>query len=176
MGEAAYACTRGREASRVVSVLSRASLRVMDEEKREVRLQHLRQCVPVSTPDQNAWAFAGIFDRIMRDALSDLAGGPLPDWPLAKASLPSSLGGLKCSSSLLAYLCHLYCFFSSMQTPNIKDPDPGYTAKPPVHLPDAIICRAVDEASFDALLDSAPNVRSKALALSSALRNAGVTG
>ena len=72
----------------------------------------------------------------MRDALSDLAGGPLPDWPLAKASLPSSLGGLKCSSSLLAYLCHLYCFLSSMQTPNIKDP--GYTAKPPVHLPDAI--------------------------------------
>ena len=112
-----YACTRGREASRVVSVLSRASLRVMDEEKREVRLQHLRQCVPVSTPDQNAWAFAG------RDALSDLAGGPLPDWSLEKASLPSSLGRLKCSSSLLAYLCHLYCFFSSMQTPNIKDPD-----------------------------------------------------
>ena len=34
------------------SCVPRASLRDMDEEKKEVRLQHLRQCVPVSTPDQ----------------------------------------------------------------------------------------------------------------------------
>ena len=162
-----YACTRGREASRVVSVLNRISLRVMDEEKKEVRLQHLRQCVPVSTPDQNAWAFAG------RDALSDLAGGPLPDWSLAKASLPSSLGGLKCSSSLLTYLCRLYCFLSSMQTPNIKDP--GYTAKPPVHLPHAI--KPVELLTTHLLMPcwiQLPTFAPKAL--SSAIRHACVTG
>ena len=36
----------------------------------------------------------GVFDDIMRDALTDLAGSPLPDWAWLKASLPSSLGGL----------------------------------------------------------------------------------
>ena len=34
------------------------------------------------------------FDDVMREALSDLAGGPLPEWAWLKASLPSSLGGL----------------------------------------------------------------------------------
>ena len=36
----------------------------------------------------------GSFDDMMREALSDLAGSPLPDWAWLKASLPSSLGGL----------------------------------------------------------------------------------
>ena len=33
------------------------------------------------------------FDNVMREALSDLAGGPLPEWAWLKACLPSSLGG-----------------------------------------------------------------------------------
>ena len=34
------------------------------------------------------------FDAVMREALSDLAGGPLSDWSWMKATLPSSLGSL----------------------------------------------------------------------------------
>ena len=36
----------------------------------------------------------GGFDDLVREALSDLVGSPLPDWAWLKASLPSSLGGL----------------------------------------------------------------------------------
>ena len=75
----------------------------------------------------------------------------------------------------------------------------GHAPQQPVHLPDTIrslalavtrpdwlsiqdidipltqhsLSRAIDEASFDALVDSAPNPRSKALALSSAIHHAG---
>jgi len=34
------------------------------------------------------------FDEIMREAVADLAGCPVPNWSWLKASLPSSLGGL----------------------------------------------------------------------------------
>ena len=34
------------------------------------------------------------FDDCMRDALSDIAGGPLPEWSWLKTSLPVSKGGL----------------------------------------------------------------------------------
>ena len=35
------------------------------------------------------------FDDVMREALANIAGGPLSDWSWQKATLPSSLGGLK---------------------------------------------------------------------------------
>ena len=35
-----------------------------------------------------------VFDDLIRDTLSDIAGGPLSDWSWRKASLPVSLGGL----------------------------------------------------------------------------------
>ena len=41
------------------------------------------------------------FDNTMREALSDLAGGPLSDWSWLKASLPSSLGGLNLRRAML---------------------------------------------------------------------------
>ena len=40
----------------------------------------------------------GAFDNLMRNALSDLAGSPIPNWSWLKASLPSSLGGLNLRS------------------------------------------------------------------------------
>ena len=139
----------------------------------------------------------GSFDHIMRDALSDLAGGPLSDWSWAKASLPSSLGGLNVRQALLhapaAYIS------SFLQSRPLISRILGHSANPPVHLSDSItslsqasarpdwvsiqdidvphsqhsLSRAIDEASFDTLLASAPNSRSKALALSSAIRHAG---
>ena len=49
----------------------------------------LRTCPPCFIPKA-----LGFFDDIIRDALSDLTGRPVPDWSWLKASLPSSLGGL----------------------------------------------------------------------------------
>ena len=39
------------------------------------------------------------FDDLMRGALSDLTGSPVPNWPWLKALLPSSLGGLNLRSA-----------------------------------------------------------------------------
>ena len=49
----------------------------------------LRTCPPCHVKQATA-----SFDDIMREALADLAGGPLPDWAWLKASLPSKRGGL----------------------------------------------------------------------------------
>ena len=49
----------------------------------------LRTCPP--TDIQQATL---AFDSLIRETLSDLAGGPLSDWAWRKASLPSALGGL----------------------------------------------------------------------------------
>ena len=152
----------------------------------------LRTCPPALFQQR-----VGSFDHIMRDALSDLAGGPLSYWSWAKASLPSSLGGLNVRQALLhapaAYIS------SFLQSRPLISRILGHSANPPVHLSDSItslsqasarpdwvsiqvidvphsqhsLSRAIDEASFDTLLASAPNSRSKALALSSAIRHAG---
>ena len=133
----------------------------------------------------------------MRDALSDLAGGPLPDWSWLKASLPSSLGGLNIrQASLHAPAAYTSSF---LQFRSLISQILGHTAKPPVQLTEVIgslaraaarpdwvstqdidvpptqhcLSRTIDEASFDTLLASAPNSRFKTLALSSAIRHAG---
>ena len=51
----------------------------------------LRSCPPQHA--KNAISESA-FDFSMLEALSDLAGGPLPNWSWLKASLPASLGGL----------------------------------------------------------------------------------
>ena len=49
----------------------------------------LRSCPPSHLKEATS-----TFDHAMLDAVSDLAGGPLPNWSWKKASLPSSSGGL----------------------------------------------------------------------------------
>ena len=49
----------------------------------------LRSCPPHLVTDATS-----AFDSLMRESLSDLAGGPLPDWAWLKTPLPASLGGL----------------------------------------------------------------------------------
>ena len=53
-----------------------------------------------------------VYDGIMREALSDMCGSPLPDWAWLKASLPPSLGGLNLRRGSLhapaAYIGSLY--------------------------------------------------------------------
>ena len=54
----------------------------------------LRTCPPCLIPKA-----LDAFDDLMRGALSDLAGSPVPNWSWLKASLPSSLGGLNLRSA-----------------------------------------------------------------------------
>ena len=137
------------------------------------------------------------FDDTIREALSDQAGCPLPDWSWLKASLPSSLGGLNLRRAALhapaAYISSLH-----QSEPLISD-ILGHSPSPPALLPSCVralgmaasmpdwsspqridvplrqrtLSRLIDEASFDVLIESSPGVRSKALALSSALPHAG---
>ena len=137
------------------------------------------------------------FDDSMRDSLSDLAGGPLSDWAWMKASLPSSLGGLNLRQAMFhapaAYIGSLH------QSRSLVSAILGCPPRAPLHLPQCIsalaeaaakpewsslhnidiplrqhaLSRAIDEATFDALLTSSPDTRSRALALSCAIPHAG---
>ena len=139
----------------------------------------------------------GAFDGLMREALSDLAGSPLPDWAWLKASLPSSLGGLNiCKASLHAPAACISSFHQVQPLIlGILDRSP----MAPPHLPSAIfalaqaaarpewgsiqdinvrviqhcLSHAVDEAQYAALLADAPDSRARALALSLAILHAG---
>ena len=137
------------------------------------------------------------FDEIMREAVSDLAGCPLSDWAWLKSSLPSSLGGLNIRHATLYAPAS---FIGSIHQSEVLVSDIlGHHAKAPQHLPNAInalarvvarpdrisaesidvplrshsLFHSVDEACFSFLFESSPDVRSRALALSSALPHAG---
>ena len=137
------------------------------------------------------------FDHTMRGAVSDITGCPLSNWAWLKASLPSSLGGLNIrQASLHAPAAFIGSFHQS--EPLISEIQ-GHLARMPQHLPNTIsalakaaaqlewlsiqcidvslhshsLSRAVDESSYSLLLDSSPDVRSRALALSSAISHAG---
>ena len=137
------------------------------------------------------------FDSAMRDALSDLVGGPVSDWSLLKASLPSSLGGLNLRWATLhapaAYVASLHqC--SDLVTEILSRPPvlpvllprcvealavaaarPDWMSAQDIDIPlrQHSLSRAIDEASFNKLIASAPDTRSRALALSSAIPHAG---
>ena len=133
----------------------------------------------------------------MREALADIAGGPLSDWSWQKAALRSSLGGLNLrfanQHAPAAYVS------SVSECSSLAAMILGFPLPPPPLLPDAIssltngaakpewltlddidvplhqrhLSHAIDEASFNLLLESAPDTRSRALALSSSLPHAG---
>ena len=137
------------------------------------------------------------FDALMREALSDLIGAPLSDWAWLKASLPISLGGLNMRSAVLhapsAFISSLEQSQSLMT--EILDhqpspsrhlaevvPDLAQAAESPdwvtlgdidVPLQQHHLSHKIDEASYNSLLASAPDTRSRALALSSAIPHAG---
>ena len=133
----------------------------------------------------------------MREAVSDLAGCPLSDWAWLKSSLPSSLGGLNIRHATLYAPA---AFIGSIhQSESLISDILGHPTKAPLHLPNAInalarvvarpdsifaesidvslrsysLSHSVDEACFSLLLESSPDVRYRALALSSALPHAG---
>ena len=152
----------------------------------------LRSCPPSSIKQATT-----AFDDLMRESLSDLAGGPLPDWAWKKASLPSSLGGLNLRSATLHAPA---AFISSLdQSKLLVARILGHPTTPSVHLtkvlPDLAdaagmadwvsmdeidvplrqrtLSRKIDEACYQNLLNSAPDARSCALARSTAIPHAG---
>ena len=139
---------------------------------------------------------ARAFDDTIRSMLAELAGGPLSDWAWLKASLPTSLGGLNLRSASrhasAAYLSSLHVTRSLVSairgcTPPLPPASLGAVADlaqltgrswlsledVDVPLQQKRLSRCIDEASFNTLIDSAPDPRSRALARSSALPHAG---
>ena len=133
------------------------------------------------------------WDDTMREALSDLAGGPLSDWGWQKASLPSCRGGLNIRRATLHAPA---TYISSIaQSQVLVDKILGRVYQPSSHLASSISSLAeaaerpewvslgeidtplrqcplsycIDEAVYQLLLTSAPDTRSRALALSTSL-------
>ena len=137
------------------------------------------------------------FDDIMREACSDIVGGPIPEWSWLKASLPSSMGGLGLRQALhhspAAYIG------SWVQCKSLSGGILGHSPPPPsvfpvcvsdlaetagrpewlslqdvdVPLTQRALSKSVDLALSDALLNSAPDSRLRALTLSCSIPHAG---
>ena len=118
--------------------------RVSDLQDSQMETTLLRSCLALpkvayvlrTCPPALIMKALGSFDSVMRDALSDLAGGPLPDLSWLKASLPSSLGGLNIrQASLHAPAAYTSSF---LQCRSLISQILGHTAKPPVQLTEII--------------------------------------
>ncbi len=134
------------------------------------------------------------FDDLMRDTLSDIAGGSLSNWSWLKAQLPCSFGGLNLRSATLyapaAYISSLEQSeelrsrilnrFSAPSTHLIPAlasaaDSPGWISLEDIDVPlcQKSLTNKIDVAQYNTLLSSAPDTRSRALALSSAIPHAG---
>ena len=153
----------------------------------------LRTCPPSHIIQATA-----AFDDTMHDALSELVGSPLTEWAWLKASLPSTRGGLNLRrASLHAPTAYVG---SRVQTSALVAEIRGGAPVPLEDLTGSItaladaadrldwscleeidvplrqgpLSHAVDEATFNRLLNSSPNCSCfRALALSSSLPHAG---
>ena len=152
----------------------------------------LRTCVPqLIKPALIA------FDDMMREACSDIVGGPISEWSWSKASLPVSMGGLSLRQASLhasaAYIgSWMKCRSLSGDILGHSPPLPSVFLACVSALADAAgrskwlslrdvdvpltqhaLSKSVDLALSDVLLDSAPDSRSRALALSCSIPHAG---
>ena len=138
-----------------------------------------------------------LFDNAIREVVEDITGSPLSDRSWCKANLPCSVGGLNLTSAVLhalaAYISSIVEFFG------LVSQILSHTLDPPRSLPSAIpslasstkmisqhcledidvplcqksLSRSIDEACLSTLVEAAPDVRSKALTLSTSLPHAG---
>lgn len=138
-----------------------------------------------------------IFDTLLREALENLLGSPVSEWSWLKSSLPCSMGGLNLRSaykhSSAAYLSsslqcinlvraitgsspdsyspHVNVAFASLNESSnstwlsVEDIDIPITQRG--------FSKLINMALFNDLLASAPDSRSKALALSTSIKHAG---
>lgn len=188
-----------------VEKLKETLCRLPDLEDSQMETTLLRSCLALPKlahslrccPPQHILEATTAFDDAMRDALADLAGGPLPEWSWLKASLPSSRGGLNIRRASLhapaAYISslvqsadlvtlilghappvspHLLSSISGLSTATER---PEWTTLEEIDVPlrQRPLCHCIDDAVFIDLLVSSPDTRSRALALSSALPHAG---
>ena len=179
--------------------------RLPDLEDAQMETTILRSCLALpkisfalrSCPPHHITKATSVFDSTMLDALSDLAGGPLPSWSWLKASLPTCLGGLGVRrASVHASAAYIS---SVTQSKQLVAEILGWDPTPSRHLQTALerlaiaagrsdwtsleevdvpfrqrhLSHALDEAVHLELLDTAPDTRSKALAMSSAIHHAG---
>ena len=152
----------------------------------------LRTCAPSQIEGATS-----AFDNIMRDALSELASAPLSDWAWLKASLPSSLGGLTIREAGLhapaAFLssldqtsplvCQILKYIPNASrhlTPALDalaravgNPDWRSIHDVDVPLRQRCLSHLIDKANYAFLVNSAPDSRFRALALSTAIPHAG---
>ena len=148
-------------------------------------------------PPSNISQATSVFDTAIREALESILGGPLSEWSWAKASLPSNRGGINLRSASLhapaAFLAsdhHSGVLIESMfgYTPGpsphsdtavsalsaaASRPDWQCLEDVDVPLKQQLLSAAIDEALHQHLLSTAPSIRARALALSSALPHAG---
>ena len=97
---------------RRVEKIRMAVSRLHDLEDSQMETTLLRSCLSLpkfnfalrTCPPSAIQVSTAAFDNLMRDSLSDLAGGPVSDWSWLKASLPSSFGGLNVPSCMLLLL------------------------------------------------------------------------
>ena len=104
-----------------VAKLRESLARLPDLEDSQMETALLRSCLALpkisfalrSCPPSHIQEAIAAYDDAMREALSDLASGPLSEWTWLKASLPSSLGGLNIRRASLhapaAYISSLVC-------------------------------------------------------------------
>ena len=138
----------------------------------------------------------GSFDDLIRETLTEIAGGPLPEWTWRKASLPIHFGGLglrnASTTAPAAYIgstseakasIEVLCGLST-QPPHLDHalkelskeanrPDWASIEDIDVPLRQQTLSRSCDRNAFESLLNSAPDPRSKALALGTSLPRAG---
>ena len=137
------------------------------------------------------------FDETLRNALSDIVGGPVPEWYWLKASLPCSLVGLGLRQTLLhapaAYIGSLE------QCKPLNSAMLGYPPARPCNIPECVsavaesagrpnwlspgdvdvpiaqhaLSRSLELALLDTVLGRARDIQSRALALSRSIPHAG---
>ena len=190
-----------RRVMKVQEILARLG----DLQDSQMEATLLRSCLALpkvafalrTSPPSHTQQASVVFDNAMLEALSDLAGGPLPEWARLKASLPSSLGGLNIrraslhapaayissldqSKLLVARILGRVPEASSHQAPALLDlasaadrHDCRSIEDVDVPLRQRHLSHSIDEASYIHLITGAPDTRSKALALSTAIPHAG---
>ena len=137
------------------------------------------------------------FDATIMESLESILGGPCSEWSWLKASLPSSRGGINLRSTSL----HAPAAFvaSSTRAEELVGRMLGHSPRHSPHLAQALaalstsasrpnwqqpedvdvpgrqrhLSLAIDEATHHQLMSSAPSIRARALALSTALPHAG---
>ena len=106
--------------------------RLPDLQDTQMETAILRSCLALpnvsfvlrSCPPSHVKVAASAFDHAMRDALLDLAGGPLSDWVWSKASLPTSFGGLGVHQALRHAPGCLRWLLSPIQAAGCQNPWP----------------------------------------------------